>query len=108
MNFPDDADGEALRTIAMESDMTKPMIIDFMVAVPNEAAAEAIANRALTRGYTPSIEHDDENNQWTCYCTKQMIPEYEAVVMAQQELDDLSRDLGGYSDGWGTHGNGAS
>lgn len=104
--FPNDADGDALRRVASNSDLAKPMKIDFMVAVPSRNAAELIASRVGTHGYTPSVEQDQETKEWTCYCTKEMVATYEGIIAAQDELDALSRDLGGYTDGWGTFGNG--
>lgn len=38
-DFPDDADGDALRRLVNDgSDLTKPMLIDFQIAVPTEEA----------------------------------------------------------------------
>jgi hypothetical protein len=51
--------GDALRSVAsMGCDMTKPMEIDFFV------------------------------DAWDCYCTKLMVPTYEAICEAQSELDE--------------------
>ena len=105
IDYPDDADGDALRRVAADSDMSKPMRIDFAVAVPNENAGKNIAEQAWIRGYETSVVYDKVGNRWTCYCIKEMVPTYEGVVNAQRELDELSRPLGGYSDGWGTSGN---
>lgn len=105
MNYPNDADGDALRRVAHDgSDMSKPMDIDFAVAAPDETSARAIAKAAATRGYRTDVDRD-EAGPWSCYCTRRMIASYEAVVAAQAELDALSRPLGGYADGWGTFGN---
>lgn len=104
MNFPDDADGDALRRVASNSDLTKPMDIDFVVVLPNEDNAKQLASRAAKLGYDPSIEYDDESEEWACYCTRRMIPTYDGIVAAQKELDSACNDLGGYTDGWGTFG----
>jgi regulator of RNase E activity RraB len=103
--YPNDADGDALRRITADgSDMTKPMVIDFHVAAPDQAAAEAIAEAAGQRGYQTKVyRHDD--GAWTCECSKEMIATHEGVVSAQGELDVLSQPHGGDSDGWGTFGN---
>lgn len=103
--FPDDADGDALRRVAERSDMSRPMNIDFAVDVPNQARAEGMAQLAAQRGYTTRVACDTPGQRWTCYCSKCMVPTYEAVVAAQKELDELSEPLGGRSDGWGTLGN---
>jgi hypothetical protein len=106
MDYPNDDDGDALRRVALTSDMTKPMVVDFAVDVPTEAAGEKIAALAAGRGYSADVELDDESQRWTCYCTKTMVATYAAMIAAQEELDELSAPFGGKSDGWGTAGNG--
>ena len=105
MDFPNDADGDALRRVAQRSDMSKPMDIDFAVEVPDQARGEKMAELSAQRGYVAAVECDAAGLSWTCYCTKRMVPAYEAVIAAQKELDELSAPLGGHSDGWGTAGN---
>lgn len=107
---PDDADGGALRNIANDgSDMTKPMFIDFQVAVPDEAAAKALADVAYKLGYRVSIYASPECSlPWTCECSTRMLPTHEGVLAIQDELNGLAQRFGGHSDGWGTFGNGPS
>jgi hypothetical protein len=106
VEYPDDADGAALRRVqAHGSDMTRPMDIDFAVSVPNEEAGQRVAEAAGARGYRTKVEKDDDSGEWTCYCSRRLVPEYEAILAAQVELDGLSESFGGYSDGWGTFGN---
>lgn len=103
-DFPDDADGEALRKLASHADMGKPMKIDFFVVVPDEVAGSVLATRVQARGYVTSVEHDDPTGQWTCYCGKELVPTYDAIIAAQSELERSSADVGGYTDGWGASG----
>ena len=74
------------------------------------------ARRLLLTGYCLAfVEFDDGEDDedleeeitepWTCTCQKTLILSYENVMSAQAELDEISRPLGGYSDGWGTMGN---
>jgi regulator of RNase E activity RraB len=113
--YPNDADGDALRRVAsMGADLSRPMDIDFFVAVPDRQVGEQVARLAALRGYQTKViedgheEGDDEQGDtWTCYCTKAMLATYDNVVEAQRELDELSRAFGGHSDGWGTFGNSA-
>jgi hypothetical protein len=37
-----------------------------------------------------------------------MVPEYNALLTVQRELDDIAQPFGGWSDGWGTFGNAPS
>lgn len=113
--FPKDIDGEVIRYIAEDgNDLSKPMDVDFHVAAPTEDIAEKIADEAEKLGYAVWVEFDDGSEEeleepvtepWTCTCQKKMLLEYDAVIEAQKELDELSKPHGGYSDGWGTMGN---
>ena len=113
--YPDDLDGQVLRSIAEDgNDMTKPMEVEFHVAAPSEEVADAIADAAEQLGYEPHVFFDDGEDaeedeeiidQWTCTCVKVMLLQYDAIMAAQAELDELAKQLGGYADGWGTFGN---
>ena len=104
--YPDDADGDALRRVAGDgSDMTRPMDVDFFVAVHDESAGYRVARVAEAHGYAASVKQDSDDLEWTCYCTKSMVLTYDAVVAAQTELDSLAVDHNGHADGWGTFGN---
>jgi regulator of RNase E activity RraB len=107
-DFPKDSDGGALR-LAVEcgSDMSKPMYIDFQVAVPTEELAEALAMAARMLGYHVRIYESVECRlPWTCQCSTRMLATYDGVIAIQAELRKLSAEFGGIPDGWGTFGNG--
>ncbi len=107
-NYPNDADRDALRRVAsMGADMSRPMDIDFFVAVPDQQAGDSVARLASGRGYRTQVVHDEEDDAWDCYCTKTMFATYDGVVEVQRELDELSRPFDGRCDGWGTPGNAA-
>lgn len=106
MTYPKDADGEALSEMAAGGcDMSKPMIIEFAVIVPNPKKGKKIARKAARIGYYVELVFEDEEEEGTCYCSKHMVPNYDDIVAAQVELDKLSKPFGGYSDGWGSWGN---
>ncbi len=47
-NFPDDSDGGALRRLVEDgSDLSRPMYIDFQIAVPDEARATRLAESVV-------------------------------------------------------------
>jgi regulator of RNase E activity RraB len=105
LEFPNDADGDALRRLAEDgNDLTRPMQIDFTVSVPSLAAGHAVAQAAQEIGYRASVEHDEEGETWTCYCSRHMVASYDAVILAQEELNRLSAPHGGHCDGWGSFG----
>jgi hypothetical protein len=104
--FPDDADGDALGRVAESgADLTKPMVIDFAVAVPDESTGRAIELKAIEIGYKTAVDQDSESSDWTCYCSKAMFATYEDVINCQLELDKIAVAYGGFADGWGTFGN---
>ena len=58
--YPDDEDGAVLADLAARGvDMSRPLAIEFPVAVPDEAAAKQTADAMAKAGYEPSIEFDE-------------------------------------------------
>jgi hypothetical protein len=105
-NYPDDADGKALRRVAAAgANMSKPMDIDFQIAAPDEATARRVADEAAKLGYRTRV-YGSLSAPWKCQCTKSMIPAYPSLMAAQAELDTIARPFGAYADGWGTYGRG--
>jgi len=106
--YPNDADGDALRRIAGDgSDMSKPMLIDFQVAMPDQVSAEKLAKTAEELGYRSAVYESPECSlPWTTECSSRMLATYETVMAAQEELAKLSHPYGGHPDGWGSFGNG--
>jgi hypothetical protein len=106
MNYPDDADGDALRKVVEAgADMSSPMVIDFSVDAPDERIARIIAELASAHGFDPSISCDEDRGSWTVSCSKSMLATYEGVVAVQAQLNELLQPHGGVCDGWGTFGN---
>jgi hypothetical protein len=114
--YPDDDDGAVLAILAAQGvDMTQPLKIEFPVAVPNQVVAEEAAAALDRAGYESQIVYDEGEPDfdpetddakefgpsWTVYANVQMIPEYDEIVRIQAELDEITRHLGGKSDGWG-------
>lgn len=104
--YPDDDDGDALRrVVALGSDMSKPMCIDFAIDAPSEAIADLCIARLAERDFRSGKFRDDESGRWTINVPVVMTPVYAEIVHFQQVLDDDLRALGAKSDGWGTFGN---
>ena len=85
--------------------MNRPMEIDFFVALPTRASAEALAPALRSLGYAVALETDEGSDTWTCYCTKTMVPDFDAVRRCEQELNDAAEPFGGQIDGFGSYGN---
>ncbi len=101
-----DATRAALERIARDgSDLGRPLSMDFFVAVPNEMAGHMMVARVANLGFEAILELDPESEEWTCYCTKVIVPKLDTVVAIESQLDSLARDIGGYVDGFGTFGN---
>ncbi|HSM42049.1 MAG TPA: ribonuclease E inhibitor RraB [Afifellaceae bacterium] len=106
MALPDGATGNALKRLADRgSDLALPMEMDSFIAVPPEASGLAVAAEVREHGFATSVERDAETGDWTCYCTKTIVPSYIEVVRIENRLDELARPHGGYADGFGSFGN---
>jgi Regulator of ribonuclease activity B len=104
--YPDDDDGDALREIAsLGADMSRPMTLEFTIAVPTVEGARALAERIAAIGYLPDLLVDDSDGSVSLYCARSMIATYEGVVTAQEDLNALCKPVGACCDGWITAGN---
>ena len=104
--LPDDDTGNALARIEQDgSDLSKPMDIDFFVAVDSPEHGHAIAKQAQALGFNCSVELDEPSGDWTCYCSINVVPDYTTIVKIEEQLDSLAKPYNGYIDGFGTFGN---
>ncbi len=102
MKFPNDADGDALRSLYNDGvNFKKPQLVEFFVAVPDFATGEKIAQALKVEGYNCLIDQDDETDEWSCSFSKKMLLQYQEIVKLQNKLDQITKPLGGFSDGWG-------
>lgn len=104
-DYPNDADGDALRRVASHNNMLAPMTVDFHVSAPDEATANKIAQAAYELGYRCRIYDSEIDSAWTCQCSSRMLLTYDAVIAIQKELDQVAIPFGGHIDGWGSFGN---
>lgn len=104
--LPNDAVGDALRRyVELGSDLTREMEMEFFVSAPSKESVDKIAERASLKGFNTSVESDEGTNEWTCYCSLTLIPQYDNVVEIEDILADLAKDYGGFPDGFGSWGN---
>jgi hypothetical protein len=114
--YPDDADGAVLADLAARGvDMSESLLIEFVVAAPDDNSARNISNAMLQAGYDAHVEYDegepdydlgfDDPNEfgpsWIVYADIRMIPAYTEIIRIQYNLDLIARPFGGKSDGWG-------
>ena len=104
-DYPNDADGDALRMVAEHSDMSKPMMIDFAIDAPSEAVADICMSRLKSRDFVSEKSVDEKSGRWTVTVPVVMTPRYSEIVYFQNVLDEDLAELDAKSDGWGTFGN---
>lgn len=104
--LPNDADGDVLRRLIVTgSDLSKEMEIDFTVDVPNKEYGTAFVQVVEPLGFRTNVDQDSETGDWTCYCTRRMIPSYRAIIEVQKTLEDLGRPFNAIPEVWGSFGN---
>ena len=84
------------------------MSIDFFALVPSEEAGNQVAREVRALAFDASVEYDEETKQWTCYCTKSIIPHYETVIAIEEQVDSIAQRYDGRIDGFGSYGNAES
>ena len=100
--YPDDADGNALKRIADDGvDMTKPLTIEFQIAVPDEAIANSVVNDIKKEGYSSKKDHDEVDDEWLIICPIEIVPSYDNIVSTQQRLERLISSSNAQLVGWG-------
>jgi hypothetical protein len=105
-SYPLDADGDSLRRVAENgSDMSRPMLIEYSIGVPDEPCAQRIAELTRSHGFDVSLSSDEGAKSWSVYCAKTMLATYDGVIAVQAQLNELVQPYGGSCDGWGTFGN---
>lgn len=102
-----DANGDALRRLIKDgSDLSRPMDVDFQVAVPNKTKAEQLADAARKLGYKVRVYASSECElPWTCECSTRMLVTHEGIAAVETVLAELASPFGGFPDGWGSFGN---
>ena len=93
------------RVISHGSDVARPMLVDFMVAAPDERCGLQFIRDLPGSEFQVHLSQDKTNGRWTVYCAKNMLVEHGELVSTQAKLDAIGKQSGCYSDGWGTFGN---
>jgi regulator of RNase E activity RraB len=97
---------DALHRMAEDgSDMSKPMAMDFFIAVPSREAGNDVASEASALGFGTSVEHDDASAEWTGFCQKTIVPALATVIEIEDQLETIAQRHGGFNDGFGSYGN---
>ncbi|MCT8986965.1 ribonuclease E inhibitor RraB [Shewanella phaeophyticola] len=104
MQFPDDDNGQMLAAMADAGiDLTQPLEVDFFLVFDDQRDAES-AMEALTQTELQGeleLNFDEESTKWEVIVCLQMVPEYDALVAKETELNNFAQEFDGISDGWG-------
>lgn len=106
INYPNDAIGDVLRSIQEHgSNMSEPMLIDFFISVPSKDMGDLLFKKINKIGFQTELSYDEEFEEWTCVCSKYMIPCYHSVLEIESELNCLAGLFDSNIDGFGSYGN---
>jgi hypothetical protein len=66
--FPADSDDDVLRRVAETgADMSRPMVIEFSVDVPDQPIAHRAAELVATLGFDAKASFDEDHKPAACY-----------------------------------------
>ena len=104
MQFPNDANGDALRRMQAEGDdLTLPRNIEFTVVFPAEHKAKRFAHHFRELGFAVSVECTGalQDSPWDVIVVKHMVPSHEEIAAFEASLQQVAEAMGGRNDGWG-------
>ena len=107
-SYPDDDDGDVLRAMAESGvDMAEPVTIEFVIDAPSEEKAKAIEAALAAGGHPASADFEDGDPEegidpgWIVSVELEMVPDYQALITLQAELERVAKGHDGQVDGWG-------
>lgn len=107
MDLNIEATKDALERIEQSgSDMHQPMLFDFFVSIAKKENAQKISEKVTKLGFSTKIIYSEEFDDWTCECSKVIIPDLDTVFRIEQELNHIAKEFDGFIDGFGSYGNG--
>jgi hypothetical protein len=102
--FPNDANGDALRRLQRDGDdLTQVRGIDFTVVFPTANTAEQFAEYFRNLGHKVTVENSNcvPELPWDVIVVHCMVPSYEGITVFEESLQRVADTLGGRNDGWG-------
>lgn len=104
--FPFDATGQVLRALSEHgSDMSRPMKIKFEIEYENPVDLTKIEKKLSEIFGDIESYFDEEDSIWTAECTKEVIPDYSAIVALEDALVDICLNSNCTYAGFGSFGN---
>jgi hypothetical protein len=98
-----DWDREVLHQLQLSgSDLSKPHPAEFFLYFPTKGSAELAGSRLRDEGFSVQIKPGRSEEDWLCFVTKEIVPDYETLSVIRSDFNSLAAELGGEYDGWGT------
>ena len=104
MQFPDDDNGQMLAAMAEAGiDLTQSLEVDFFLVFDDQRDAESAIEALSQTDMNGELElnFDEESTKWEVIVCLHMVPEYNALVAKETELNIFAQEFDGISDGWG-------
>ncbi|MBT1443162.1 ribonuclease E inhibitor RraB [Shewanella sp. JM162201] len=104
MQFPDDDNGQMLKAMQDAGiDLTKSLDVDFFLVFEDQRDAESALEDMAGKDTDGELElnFNEELEKWELIVCINMVPDYEALVAKEVELNSFAAQFDGQSDGWG-------
>ncbi|MCL2916832.1 ribonuclease E inhibitor RraB [Shewanella litorisediminis] len=104
MHFPEDDNGQMLKAMHESGiDLTKPLDVDFFLVFDDRRDAESALEDLTAQEAEGEVElnFNEELDKWELIVCINMLPEYDALVAREVELNAFAGQFDGQSDGWG-------
>ncbi|QIJ05014.1 ribonuclease E inhibitor RraB [Shewanella chilikensis] len=104
MQFPDDDNGKMLQAMQESGiDLSKPLDVDFFLVFDDQRDAESALEDLSQSEQAGEVElqFNEEIEKWELIVCINMVPEYQALVTRETELNSFAAEFDGMTDGWG-------
>lgn len=104
MNYPDDANGDALRRMEAAGErLTRPRDIEFTMVFPTEIKAKQFADDVPVLGHAAcaKLTGTVEDFPWDAVAVKSVVPSHGEIGAFEGRSQREADAFGGRNDGWG-------
>lgn len=102
MEFPNDANGDVLRSIFESGmDLSVPHDIDFVHLFAQETKAVVMRDRVRQMGLQADVEPNDTVGGFDVRVVVRIVPTHANITRTELQLAAIATESGGQADGWG-------